>query len=60
MFLVPEVEEPRDWCPDHNKVTVQVLSVKVNILTAPAFHFQVKTPYWKQYQNTLFWYTDEL
>lgn len=45
MFLVPEVKETRDGCPDHNKVTVQVLSVEVNVLTAPAFHFQVKTPY---------------
>lgn len=57
MLLMPEVKETRDWCPDHNKVTMQVLSVKVNILTAPAFHFQVKTPYKKQYQKKLFWHT---
>lgn len=44
VLLVPQVEQPRHRGPDHHQLTVQVLPVKVNILAAPAFHFQVKTP----------------
>lgn len=44
VLLVPQVEQPGHRRPDHHEVTVQVLPVKVHILTAPAFHFQVKAP----------------
>lgn len=42
-LLVPEVEKARDRAPDHNQVAMQVLSIKVDVFSTPAFHFHVKS-----------------
>lgn len=53
VLLVPQVEQPRHRRPHHHQVAVQVFPVQVNVLAAPAFHFQVKTPYKNTSRNLL-------
>lgn len=51
-LLVPQVEEAPRWGPHHQQVAVQVLPVKVNILTTPTFDVHVKTTWRRDNMNS--------
>lgn len=42
VLLVPQVEEPAHRRPHHDEVAVEVLAVKVHVLSAPALDVQIK------------------
>lgn len=43
VLLVPQVEQASRRSPDHQEAAVEVLSVQVDVLAAPAFDVDVKT-----------------
>lgn len=45
VLLVPEVEEAPHRRPHHYEVAVEILAIKVHVLSAPAFDVQIKATY---------------
>lgn len=46
LLLVPQVEKPGNWRPNHNELAPEILPVQVDVLHPPAFDLQIK-PTWR-------------
>lgn len=52
-LLMPQVEEAAGRGPNHQQITVKILSVEVDVLTTPAFNVHIETTYIDEIRSVL-------